>query len=331
MAAGNCGINAASFDPLRADQGDAMQIALTLTAIVLSTALVGCGGGTSKPRVTASRTTSASPAASPSIDAEALRKQTCESMIESNTIVAADWAKYDCQEFETLSPATVVRHMPPAMAKKYESRLAEDSDFNYFADTLEELSLEQCGLLAWQSKGEEFADPDTREGYTDAALTVIDRMNEYLATADPGMTAGAYADDPELLGDDSDYQDFYAFDDTKLVDLSLKYFCPELKSVWTNKVSKFVKADVFDSMNPDTEFDASGSDASITVGNKPDDLRPGTYRARGPVHNCYWERSTNSGATIDNDFVTYAPNGVTVTLHAGEGFTSSHCGTWARK
>lgn len=63
------------------------------------------------------------------------------------------------------------------------------------------------------------------------------------------------------------------------------------------------------------------------------DIAPGTYTtivnpgATG-THDCYWERTTSGGGTIDNDFVTLAPQGVTVTIAAGEGFVSEGCGAW---
>lgn len=54
----------------------------------------------------------------------------------------------------------------------------------------------------------------------------------------------------------------------------------------------------------------------------------GTYRTDRGITDCYWERSSSSGATIANDFITNAPAGATVTLRAGEGFTSQGCGVW---
>lgn len=54
----------------------------------------------------------------------------------------------------------------------------------------------------------------------------------------------------------------------------------------------------------------------------------GTYKSEPDVADCFWERSSGSGETVDNDFVTYAPDGVTVTVREGEGFTSARCGYW---
>jgi hypothetical protein len=61
------------------------------------------------------------------------------------------------------------------------------------------------------------------------------------------------------------------------------------------------------------------------------DVMPGTYRTAAGVHNCYWERTTKGGGTIANDFVSYAVEGVTVSINSTDGgFTSKNCGTWTR-
>ena len=51
-------------------------------------------------------------------------------------------------------------------------------------------------------------------------------------------------------------------------------------------------------------------------------------RDSGAVSDCYWERNDGTGDILDNNFVTSAHKGVTVTLNAGEGFTSNGCGLW---
>ena len=57
-------------------------------------------------------------------------------------------------------------------------------------------------------------------------------------------------------------------------------------------------------------------------------IKAGTYRTVGAVSDCYWERNDGTGDILDNNFVTSAHKGVTVTLNAGEGFTSNGCGLW---
>ena len=59
-------------------------------------------------------------------------------------------------------------------------------------------------------------------------------------------------------------------------------------------------------------------------------LEPGTYRTRANIKDCYWSRNTGSGAIIANDFVSFAPNGATVTVYEGEGFESNRCGVWTK-
>lgn len=60
-------------------------------------------------------------------------------------------------------------------------------------------------------------------------------------------------------------------------------------------------------------------------------MAPGTWSTNAPVRDCYWERTTGGGDIIDNNFVTFAPQGVTVTVRASDGgFVSTGCGIWRR-
>lgn len=61
----------------------------------------------------------------------------------------------------------------------------------------------------------------------------------------------------------------------------------------------------------------------------PGQIAPGTYSTvSSGVEDCYWERMSASGSTIANDFLSFVPGNVTVTINSGEGFTSSGCGFW---
>lgn len=75
-------------------------------------------------------------------------------------------------------------------------------------------------------------------------------------------------------------------------------------------------------------------DGNYSVGKSRGDLlvvRPGTYRTMPGTRDCFWERSTKSGQTIANDFVTNAPDSVTVTTRSSDGgFSSDGCGAWLR-
>lgn len=60
------------------------------------------------------------------------------------------------------------------------------------------------------------------------------------------------------------------------------------------------------------------------------DMEAGTYRTKPGSKDCYWSRTSGGGAIIANDFIGFAPDGVTVTVFGGEGFESSRCGVWTK-
>lgn len=68
-------------------------------------------------------------------------------------------------------------------------------------------------------------------------------------------------------------------------------------------------------------------DGTHIVGKEMD---PGTYRTKPSAKDCYWSRTTGGGSIIANDFVGFAPDGVTVTVYPGEGFESQRCGVWTK-
>lgn len=73
-------------------------------------------------------------------------------------------------------------------------------------------------------------------------------------------------------------------------------------------------------------------DGTYVVGK---DIAEGAYQVSVPagangVHDCYWERTGPQGATIDNDFISFAPQAPVVTVYAGEGFVSRSCGSWTK-
>lgn len=68
-------------------------------------------------------------------------------------------------------------------------------------------------------------------------------------------------------------------------------------------------------------------DGTMVVGQA---MEPGTWKTKPGVKLCYWSRNTGGGDIIANDIVDFAPDGVTVTVNAGEGFKSSSCGTWSK-
>lgn len=83
-------------------------------------------------------------------------------------------------------------------------------------------------------------------------------------------------------------------------------------------------------------YDRWFSDGDYEVKAKPGPADPesdvvevaaGSYRTRGDLADCYWERTSQSGEIIANQLATQARE-ITVTVRAGELFTSQSCGTW---
>lgn len=56
------------------------------------------------------------------------------------------------------------------------------------------------------------------------------------------------------------------------------------------------------------------SDGTKIVGQT---MEPGTWKTNAGVKDCYWSRNTGGGDIIDNNFVSFAPDGVTVTVCPG--------------
>jgi hypothetical protein len=60
------------------------------------------------------------------------------------------------------------------------------------------------------------------------------------------------------------------------------------------------------------------------------DVQPGTYRVVGAGASCYWEitkSGTNGSDIVDNHI---GAGNLTVTLKAGQDFTTTRCGTWSK-
>ncbi|KIS27839.1 hypothetical protein TV39_08910 [Arthrobacter sp. SPG23] len=60
------------------------------------------------------------------------------------------------------------------------------------------------------------------------------------------------------------------------------------------------------------------------------DMEPGTYKTKPGIKDCYWARTNGGGGIIANDFVSFAPDGATVTVYPGEGFQSERCDVWTK-
>jgi hypothetical protein len=58
-------------------------------------------------------------------------------------------------------------------------------------------------------------------------------------------------------------------------------------------------------------------------------VAPGTYQTKAGIKNCYWARLTGGGSIIDNDFVSFAAYGATVTILSSDAaFETDGCGSW---
>lgn len=86
------------------------------------------------------------------------------------------------------------------------------------------------------------------------------------------------------------------------------------------------------------DYTRTYGEGTYTVKSKPADpdpssdeqqeIGPGTYRTKGDLEDCYWERTSRSGEILDNNFATAAQE-ITVTIRSGDGsFTTRGCGTW---
>jgi hypothetical protein len=106
------------------------------------------------------------------------------------------------------------------------------------------------------------------------------------------------------ITDTSDYVDHLAMDDTALVQLSIKHFCPEMAGAWREMQPTVREAAAYEAQqdadsalaeynrtHPAKEF----TDGRYTVGRKAGMILPGTYRLKGPLADCYWERSSQTG------------------------------------
>lgn len=106
--------------------------------------------------------------------------------------------------------------------------------------------------------------------------------------------------------------------------------------VVTNAARRKAEAAGALSMCPDAPHAALLTEAATAVkvsdGNKVvgKAMEPGTYKTKPGVKDCYWSRNTGGGDIIDNNFVGFAPDGVTVTVYPGEGFESQRCAPWTK-
>jgi hypothetical protein len=98
---------------------------------------------------------------------------------------------------------------------------------------------------------------------------------------------------------------------------------PKLCPKWTPVLKQAVSG----------KYDRWFSDGTYVVSNNlggedRETIPPGTYRAKGRMADCYWERTSKGGDIIDNAFATSAQE-ITVTIRASDGqFTTRDCSVW---
>lgn len=82
---------------------------------------------------------------------------------------------------------------------------------------------------------------------------------------------------------------------------------------------------------PDLQADVDLARRAILNGNYivGTDIPAGTYQTLvGRLEDCYWARLSPTGDIIDNNFISFSPEPVSVTVYDGEGFEIQGCGPW---
>lgn len=104
----------------------------------------------------------------------------------------------------------------------------------------------------------------------------------------------------------------------------LQYGVPKMCPKWTSAVKQAASG----------KYDRWFGNGTYVVSSKPaaegedETIPPGTYQATGKMDGCYWERTSESGEIIANNFATSARK-ITVTIRSSDGqFTSERCEVW---
>ncbi|MEU8469579.1 hypothetical protein AB0F30_16925 [Streptomyces sp. NPDC029006] len=110
-------------------------------------------------------------------------------------------------------------------------------------------------------------------------------------------------------------------DGVKILTFGVPKLCPK----WSKTVRQAV-AGTYERWISLGEFEVKVHPKPFHSGDEVQEIGPGTYQAAGHFSSCYWERTTQGGDIIANQFVTQATR-LTVTLRAGELF-KNECGTF---
>lgn len=148
---------------------------------------------------------------------------------------------------------------------------------------------------------EELADAEYERRYVEAGMDAIGGVGSAINLGRRNCGAIETVESKEL----SAVPNFMAAQDA-LDPIAVEVFCPQYAGYLPAAASGF-------------------GDGAWIVGT---DIAPGAYKTEPGVVDCYWERTSGSGETIANDFVSLSPDGVTVTVREGEGLVTSGCAGW---
>ncbi|WP_158712423.1 hypothetical protein [Streptomyces sp. NRRL F-5135] len=168
--------------------------------------------------------------------------------------------------------------------------------------------------------------PATPEGDVDRLASEKGWVVDDLYPAASDFVADICASLPESAADSSSRPQWLAESgvlegDGKAVLLAgIPKLCPKWEATLKEAVSGDYERWV---SSGEYEVKAGPADAGADVLVMP----AGTYRTVGALADCYWERTSEDGQIIDNQFATQARR-ITVTVQTGELFKSEQCGTW---
>jgi hypothetical protein len=113
-------------------------------------------------------------------------------------------------------------------------------------------------------------------------------------------------------------------DGKAILSFGIPKLCPTwsktLKAAVSGSYDRYISGGEYEVVKKPAPYDPD-SDSDVQQ------IGPGTYQVKGEISDCYWERTSQSGDIIDNQFVTQARK-ITVTLRVGELFKNDGCGTF---
>ncbi|MGS2592138.1 hypothetical protein [Streptomyces hebeiensis] len=185
---------------------------------------------------------------------------------------------------------------------------------------------ESSGPAAEESEEESF--PATPEGDVDRLAAEKGWVVDDLYPAASDFVADICESLPESAADSSSRPQWLAEsgvldgDGEAVLLAGVPKLCPE----WEAVVKEAVSGD-YERWVGSGEYEVKGKPGPADAESDVLVMPAGTYRTVGALADCYWERTSEDGQIIDNQFATQARR-ITVTVRAGELFKSEQCGTW---